>query len=136
MTPLGSYSMSNLHLTGFQALLVGVAVDDAESPNLAPVPRVVLYGNQGLSTREALCTSPDGAHVTIQSTCVGETREQAGLMLDQVTVLVQDKRPVVIGWTCGPVQMLSSNLPIRDDDVDPAVFYAVATWRFHTVPTA
>ena len=126
--------MSNAHIDGFKLLLASVAVDDAESPNFAELPRVVLYGDQGATTRETLCTSPDGAYVTIQTTCVGATREQAGWMVDRVAQLVENKRPVVSGWVCGPIQNLFANLPRRDDDVDPAVFYAVTTWRFLAVP--
>lgn len=128
--------MSNAHIAGFNLLLTsgGIIVDDSESPNFAELPRVVEYGDQGRSTRETLSASPDGAYVTIQTTCVGETREQAGAELDKVAELVEDQRPAVAGWVCGPVQQLSAQLPIRDDDVDPAVFYAVATWRFLTVP--
>lgn len=126
--------MSNAHVDGFKALLVSVAVDDAETPNFADLPRVVLYADQGASTRDALCATPDGTVVTVQATCIGETRAQAGWMLDKVAELVENKRPVVDGWVCGPVQSLFSNLPRRDDDVNPAVFYAVTTWRFTAVP--
>lgn len=128
--------MSNAHIAGFNLLLTdgGVTVDDAETANFAVLPRVVEYPDQGQSTREALCAGPDGAYVTIQTTCVGATRDQAGLMLDKVRSLVENQRPVVASWACGPVQQLSSRLPERDDDVDPAVFYAVATWRFLAVP--
>jgi hypothetical protein len=131
-----SCSMSNAHITAFKALLADptVTVDDAQSPNFADLPRVVLYANQGLPTREALCATVDGANVTIQTTCVGQTREQAGLLFDKVASLVQDKRPVVTGWDCGPVQQLTANPAVRDDDVVPAVYYAVAQWRFHAVP--
>lgn len=126
--------MSNEHVDGFKALLASVTVDDAETPNFAVLPRVVLYGDQGASTRETLCATPDGAVVTIQTTCVGESREQAGWMLDKVAELVENKRPVVAGFVCSPVQNLFANLPRRDDDVDPPVFYAVMTWRFTAVP--
>lgn len=126
--------MSNAHIDGFKALLATVTVDDAETPNSAALPRVVLYADQGASTRDALCATPDGTVVTIQTTCVGETREQAGWLLDKVAELVENKRPAVTGFVCGPVQSLFSNLPRRDDDVDPAVFYAVTTWRFTAVP--
>jgi hypothetical protein len=126
--------MSNVHVDAFKALLATVTVDDAETPNLAALPRVVLYADPGTSTREALCSSPDGQVITIQTTCIGETRDQAGWMVDKVRDLVENQRPVAAGWTCGPVQNLFSNLPRRDDDVDPAVFYAVTTWRFTAVP--
>lgn len=126
--------MSNAHIDAFKALLASVNVDDAETPNFAELPRVVLYADQGASTREALCSSPDGAVVTIQTTCVGTTREQAGWMLDKVSTLVENQRPTVSGFTCGPIQNLFGNLPRRDDDTDPAVFYAVTTWRFTAVP--
>lgn len=124
-------------IAGFKQFLVdgSAPVDDAETTNFAELPRVVLYADPGLSLRETLCASPDGMQVTIQTTCIGETREQAGWMLDQVRALVEDKRLAVTGWTCSPIQNLFSNLPRRDDDVDPAVFYAVATWRFTAVPT-
>lgn len=126
--------MSNAHIDAFKALLASVTVDDAETPNFAELPRVVLYADPDASTREALCATRDGANITIQTTCIGATRDQAGWMVDRVTELVEDKRPVVTGFTCGPIQNLFSNLPRRDDDVDPAVFYAVKTWRFLAVP--
>lgn len=126
--------MSNAHIVGFKALLASVTVDDAETPNEAALPRVVLYADQGASTRDTLCATPDGTVVTIQTTCIGETREQAGWMLDKVTELVENKRPAVDGFVCSPVQNLFANLPRRDDDVDPPVFYAVTTWRFTAVP--
>lgn len=130
--------MSEIHVAGFLALLddPNVVVDDGESPNSAVLPRVVLFTDQGLSTRATLCTSPDGMYITVQTTCVGETRASAGAMFDKVRALVEDKRPVVAGWVCGPVQELSTQPAIRDDDVDPAVFYAVAKWRFHAVPVS
>ena len=126
--------MANPHIDGFKLLLASVTVDDAESPNFAELPRVVLSADQGASEREVLCGSPDGTVVTIQTTCIGATREQAGWMLDRVAQLVEGERPVVSGWVCNTIKSLFSNLPRRDDDVDPAVFYAVATWRFTAVP--
>lgn len=130
--------MSNAHIAAFKQILVdgGLVVDDAETPNFAVLPRVVLYGDQGASTRETLCATPDGTVVTIQTTCIGETREQAGWILDQVAVLAENQRPAVDGYVCSPIQCLFVNLPRRDDDTDPAVFYAVTTWRFIAVPTA
>lgn len=128
--------MSNAHIAGFNLLLTngGVTVDDAEIPNLAQLPRVVEYADQGASVRDTLDGGVTAKVVTIQTTCVGQTREQAGWMLDKVTGLVEGQRPVVTGWSCTMVELLFANLPRRDDDVDPAVFYAVATWRFAAVP--
>lgn len=128
--------MSNDLIDAFKQLLVdgSVAVDDLETPNFAVLPRCVLYADPGASTRETLCASPDGRVMTIQTTCVGETRDQAGWMVDKVRSLVEDKRLTVAGWECGPIQNLFSNLPRRDDDIDPPVFYAVTTWRFTAVP--
>lgn len=128
--------MSNAHIAAFTELLTAgeVTVDDAETPNFAALPRVVLYADQGPSERETLEGSPDGSVTTIQTTCVGETREQAGWMLDRVAELVEGERPEVAGWMCNTIKNLFSNLPRRDDDVNPAVFYAVATWRFTAVP--
>lgn len=128
--------MSNAHLDAFKQLLTagGATVDDTETPNFAVLPRVVLYGDQGASTRDTLCAGPDGTVVTIQTTCLGATREQAGWMLDKVAEIVENQRLTVAGWTCGPIQNLFANLPRRDDDIDPPVFYAVTTWRFTAVP--
>jgi hypothetical protein len=128
--------MAEAHIAGFFFLLTdgGILLDDAESPNFAALPRTVGYADPGASERETLAGSPDGVVITIQTTCIGETREQAGLELDRVRELVEGKRPSVPGWVCNTIKNLFSNLPRRDDDVDPAVFYAVATWRFTAVP--
>lgn len=126
--------MANVHIDAFNAFLVDVPLDDGESPNLAALPRVVEFPNQGASIRDTLEGGVVGKLITIQTTCIGETREQAGLMLDEVTELVEGKRPDPPGWSCTRIAQLSTTLPIRDDDVEPAVFYAVATWRFLAVP--
>lgn len=128
--------MSNTHIAGFNQLLTAgsVVVDDAKTPNQAVLPRVVEYPDQGTAVRDTLEGGVTGVVVTIQTTCVGETREQAGWMLDQVTELVQDRRPVVAGWSCTRVQQLFAQPARRDDDIDPPVFYAVASWRFSAVP--
>lgn len=128
--------MGNAHIAAFNALLTAgdVVLDDAESPNLAALPRVVEFPNQGTSVRDTLEGGVEGKFITIQTTCIGETRDSAGWMLDRVTELVEEKRPVLSDWSCTRIEQLSTTLPVRDDDVDPAVFYAVATWRFLAVP--
>lgn len=129
--------MSNTHIDAFRSLLTdgSAVVDDAETPNFAVLPRVVLYADPGASERDTLRGDPDGQVVTIQTTCIGVDRAQAGWMVDRVRELVEGRRLVVAGWDCNTIKNLFSNLPRRDDDVDPAVFYAVATWRFTAVPT-
>jgi hypothetical protein len=129
--------MSNDLIAGFADLLTagGVTVDDGETPNLAVLPRTVLYADPGASERETLCGRPDGLVVTIQTTCIGETREQAGAEADRVRELVEGERVTAPGWVCNTVKNLFTNLPRRDDDVQPAVFYAVVTWRFTAVPS-
>lgn len=124
--------MANAHIAAFNLFLTngGVVLDDAQSPNFAELPRTAEYGDQGASVRDTLEGGVEGVLVTIQTTCIGETREQAGAELDKVTELVEEKVPVVTGWKCTRVELLFANLPRRDDDVTPAVFYAVATWRF------
>jgi hypothetical protein len=128
--------VSNIHIAGFNEILTdgGVIVDPAETGNFAVLPRVVEYPDAGLSTRETLRRNADGQVVTIQTTCVGETLEQAGWMLDRVRELVEGQRPVVPGWICSPIEQLLAQTARRDDDTDPAVFYAVASWRFTAVP--
>jgi hypothetical protein len=128
--------MAEAHIEGFYFLLRdgGILLDDAESPNFAELPRTVGYADPGASERGTLEGSADGVVITVQTTCIGITREQAGAELDKVRELVEGKRPSVIGWSCTRIENLFSNLPRRDDDVDPAVFYAVATWRFTAVP--
>ena len=128
--------MSNAHIAAFNRLLTdgSITPDDGETQNLASLPRVVEFPDQGTSGRDTRAGGVDGKIVTIQTTCIGETREQAGWMLDQVTELVEEKRPVLSDWKCTRVEQLFTNPARRDDDVDPAVFYAVASWRFTAVP--
>lgn len=126
--------MSEIHIAGFAALLAGVTLDDGETPNNAVLPRTIMFPDPGASERDNLARRVTAKITTIQTTSVGETRQQAGAQADAVAAAVEDQRPVIAGWQTTPVELLFVNLPRRDDDVDPAVFYVVQTWRFTSVP--
>lgn len=130
--------MSNPLIAGFSKLLTdgGLTVFDGESGNFEGQDYVVLYPDSGLTSEdwETLCGSPDGLVCTIRTTCVGMTREQAGATADAVRALVSGKRVgPVTGFQVSTIRNLITRLAIRDDDADPAVFYAVTDWRFTAV---
>jgi len=119
------------HTDAVQALIgAQVTCYMAEAPNNPTYPYAVLYADQGLGRRSTLAPDTTVRMVTFQTTCVGEGSEAAQWAADKVRAAVEDVQPSVSGWSCGPVQHLASQPVRRDDDVDPAVFYAVDMWRY------
>lgn len=126
--------MSELHIAGFAALMAGLPLDDGVTENEAVLPRVVMFPDPGADERDSLTSRVTAVITTVQTTSIGETREQAGLLADDVRTAVVEQRPVITGWQSSPVELLFVNLSRRDDDVQPPVFYVVQTWRFTSVP--
>jgi len=126
------------HVAAFQALLTadpnGLTVYVGESPNLTAGAYVTLYPDAGNRQAVDLADANPLQVWTIQTTCNGETVEQANWLMEKVEARLEGIRPVVAGRTCTRVKKLFSVKAQRDDDVDPARFYAVADWRWTSNP--
>lgn len=131
--------MIRRHYAAFKALLTAgpnpLVVFDAESANLAAGLYVTLYPDTG--DRVAIDMADDNPlkRWTVRTTVVGDTLDQVNLGMEKVESRLEGVRPVVTGWTCTRIKKLLTRPAERDDDVDPARFYAVADWRWTSSPT-
>lgn len=114
----------------------GKDIGDAQTPPDAALPYIVLYPMPG-STRSGPISDPNAdAELLYQITCVGATREQAEWMRDAAAAAMNAAALVI------PNRSVAYLFPVpgdgevlRDDDLDPPLFYAVARWRLATTPT-
>jgi len=121
------------HTTAVKALIdAAVTCHVGESPNDAGPPYVLLYPDSGHGMATGMDLDADHYRYEFQTTAVGTTVEQAQWAADKVRGAVEDVRPTVAGFTTGKVRHVSSQPAKRDNDVDPAVFYAVDVWEFRS----
>lgn len=132
--------MIRAHYNGFKALLTAtpnaLVVNDAESPNLASGMYVTLYPDTGERQAVDLADANPLKMWTIQTTVTGDSLDQVNKGMGMVEARLEGIRPVVTGRTCTRIKKLLSRMAERDDDVDPAKFYAVAHWRWYSNPSA
>lgn len=131
--------MIRRHYAAFKALLTAgpnpLVVFDAESANLAAGLYVTLYPDTGDRVAVDMADDNPLKRWTVRTTVVGDTLDQVNLGMEKVESRLEGVRPVVTGWTCTRIKKLLTRPAERDDDVDPARFYAVADWRWTSSPT-
>lgn len=132
--------MIRAHYDAFKKLLTdapsGLVVFDAESSNLAAGLYVTLYPDTGDRVAVDLADDNPLKRWTIRTTVTGDTLVQVNLGMEKVEARLEGVRPVVSGWACTRIKKLLTRPAERDDDVDPARFYAVADWRWFSNPSA
>lgn len=133
--------MSRAHVDASLSALRGdpaLTVYDAAVPDLPDVvpdlPYVVLYADLGTLSVEDLRGRHTRLDVTLQTTAVGSTREQAQWAAQRARDRLVDQVLIVAGWDSYPVEHEGSQPVRRDDDVDPPMMYAVDTYRWVSVP--
>ena len=94
---------------------------------------VVFPGQTGPTEGPADARSFD-ARQGWQVTCVGATAEQADAIRDRVRGALLGARLSVIGRWFDPVDLSDSSNVARDDDVSPALFYAVDRYTARSTP--
>lgn len=113
-----------------------LTVYDGSVPDRPALPYAVAYPGPGAADRSALEAVSDTVTTIVQVTCVGQTRDSAAVIADKVSDSLLDTVLDVPGWVCSPiVQDRATDLPIKDLDVVPPVFYAVTQWRLITAKT-
>jgi hypothetical protein len=126
------------HYDAFKGLLTAdpnpLTVGDAESANLQAGGHVVLYPSNGDRIQIDMADDNPMKSWIIQSTCNGDSLDQANLILEKVEARVEGVRPVVAGRTCTRIKKIISRPAERDDDAQPARFYAIAVWRWDSTP--
>lgn len=132
--------MIRLHYAAFKGLLTAapnpLVVNDSQSPNLASGMYVTLYPDTGERQAIDLADANPMKMWTIQTTVTGDSLDQVNKGMEMVEAHLEGIRPVVAGRTCTRIKKLLSRTAERDDDVDPAKFYAVAHWRWYSNPSA
>lgn len=66
----------------------------------------------------------------------GATREQCQIANDAVFVSLTTSKPTVAGFTVQHVSPDVEGGAVRDDDVQPPIFFAPTRWRFFVTPSA
>lgn len=126
--------MIRAHYAAFEALVVagGVISYDSESPNAATGGYATHYPDNG--NREPIDLADDNPMRvwTVTTICNGDTLEQAQLVDEKVEAAVEGVRPAVAGRNCTRIKRIASRPAQRDDDADPARFYAVGVWRWYS----
>jgi hypothetical protein len=97
-------------------------------------PYVVLHPDQGLASSTSYSGGSDWRPWRYQTTCVGETAEQAQVAVELVEARLLDARPTVPGRSCTPIRKEVTLAIARDETVSPPVFIARDTWVFSSIP--
>jgi len=126
--------VSQVDFDAFAALLTaaGVTWYDAKSTDGATGGFVVFYADDGNREQVDLANVNPIRYMTIQTTCNGDTAEQARLISKKVADAVEGVRPVIAGRSCGQIYKLISRSDTRDDDIPGSRFYAVTQWRWYS----
>lgn len=117
--------------SGPQAL----AVYDS-SPASPTYPYVIVYADGGVKSSDREADERIRHTQTAQTTVVGQSAAQCRAALDRVTARLENKRPVIAGWSCSKVDHPTSQ-PIQADESlpDRVVFFATDQWSFVADPT-
>lgn len=108
-----------------QTALTGIPVDDGLAK---PAPRhVVFYGDEGMYSAGDVAHTSNLVSFRFQLTYVVEGQSADGTqcrwMARKARAALIDKRPTVTGFSCGPIEHESTQVPRPDTDATiPAVF--------------
>lgn len=128
--------LADAHVLALLALVrVNVPCYDGKVGDNPAVPYTVLYADLGTLERSSVDDASAFFNMSFQITAVGSTRQQAGWAADKARVALVGAAPSVSGRTTSMIVQESSQPVIRDDDVVPPMFYAVATYRLVSVPS-
>jgi hypothetical protein len=110
----------------------GVNVGDGKAPE-GPLPYAVVYDIAGPPLSGTLEEPNEDGELVYQVTCVGSTAEQARWMCDKViTTLLAGL--TVAGRRIALVSIDNTPSVLRDDDINPPVFFATPRFRLKTTP--
>lgn len=129
--------MIDAHVSAVRTLVdavPNVTVYDGTVPNNPTYPYVVLYGDQGAALPNSFTEVSTFRSFRVQTTTVAINQPQARALAERVESALLDVRPTVTGRKCVPIRKETSQPVRRDDDVDPAAFYAVDIWVLSSVP--
>ena len=118
--------------TIYDALLTRLAsetgknIGDTQAPTVVTLPYAVVYPlGDDPAERGVLGDPTQSTVVEFQVTSIGDTRDQAQWMANEVAVALSGWTPTVAGFSFGPISREDGADPVRrDDSVSPPLFYA------------
>lgn len=116
----------------------GKGCGDSVAPDGATVPYTVVYRIPGGGPESSLDHGNQREVLTIQTTCVGVTAEQATWMQDKVRTVMLDLSGFTppSGFTFAHVNLdLAGGVTRDDDEGTEPLFYAIDRYRLWVFPT-
>ncbi len=128
--------LTNAVLTRLKTNSASIKIGDGQAPADDTRPYAVLYA---LDETEEEGDMSSAVTVTgwfeFQITSVGDTREQAEWLADLLRTLILASNLTPSGFRMFPWRNLITNLPDRDDDEQPPLFYVTSTVEGFVAPT-
>lgn len=113
----------------------GVAPRDVDKAELDP-PYAVLYPLIGGNFDGPLSDSQADVNFMYQVTAVGNTRQQAQVIIDIIRVIMQRENLVITGRTVRDIRLVTPySGTVRDDDLPNPLFYAYDRYEVDTTPS-
>ncbi len=128
--------LTNAVLTKLKTNSGSIKIGDGQAPADDDRPYAVLYA---LDDAERAGDMSSAVDVTgwfeFQITSVGDTREQAEWLADLLRTLMMSANLTPSGFVMFPWRNLVTNLPERDDDEQPPLFYVTSVIEGFVAPT-
>ncbi len=128
--------LTNAVLTKLKTNSGSIKIGDGQAPADDDRPYAVLYA---LDDAERAGDMSSAVDVTgwfeFQITSVGDTREQAEWLADLLRTLMMSASLTPSGFVMFPWRNLVTNLPERDDDEQPPLFYVTSVVEGFVAPT-
>lgn len=111
----------------------GLTIGDGEAPEADP-PYGVVYQVPSAGLEGTLADPNADGELVYQVTCVGTTREQAQWVVDKAMALLDGFN--VANRSIARVSVDSLPGVLRDDKLDPPLFYATPRFRVFSTPAS
>ncbi len=111
-------------------------IGDSHAPADDTRPYAVLYPLDEAEREGDMSTIDVTGWFEYQVTSVGDTREQAEGLADLLRTLLLASDLTPTGFRMHPWRKVVTNLPERDDDVQPPLYYCTQTVEGFTAPTS
>lgn len=111
-------------------------IGDGQAPPDDDRPYAVLYSLDESEREGDMSTIDVTGWFEFQITSVGDTRAQAEWLADLLRTLILASDLTPTGFRMYPWRKVVTNLPERDDDEQPPLFYAVQVVEAFTAPTS
>ncbi len=127
--------LTNAVLTKLKTNSGSFKIGDGQAPADTTRPYAVLYSLDENERDGDMATIDVTGWFEYQITSVGDTREQAEWLADLLRTLILAAKLTPSGFVMFPWRNVVTNLPERDDDEQPPLFYVTATVEAFVAPS-